>query len=129
VTEQAVARKEQPDVCWQACKSPRFSHVHIEHIYYVSGPSRKASLRAAVEVVVRQLLDLVNARIHIAQVMTVRSAFLESFSACCFAPCLPNVPLWTLSYRSATIGRNPGHKLTRLLIDSLGAGGLKYRQM
>lgn len=82
VTEQAVARRERPDVRWQVCKSPRFSHVHVEHIYYVSGPSRKESLRAAVEVVVRQLLDLLSARKHIAHVMTVWRA-----SACLLLAC------------------------------------------
>lgn len=58
---------------WQAHHSPRFSHAHIEHTYFISGPQRSQAVVAAVDTILEKLALLLRARKHLPHVLMVRT--------------------------------------------------------
>jgi hypothetical protein len=74
VTEQLMGSGWDSDARWQAYRSARFSHLHVEHTYYVSGPPQADAARAAVDIMLDQLLAIMHAGKHLLHVMTVRAA-------------------------------------------------------
>lgn len=72
MTEQLAVSADEVDSSWQAQRSCKFSHAHIEHTYYLEGPSRSDGIAAGVHLMLAQLLSVLKARKHLLHVMTVR---------------------------------------------------------
>ena len=79
---QAVVAEQQPSHSgqqqWSAIASSRASHAHIEHIYYITGPSFHEAAHVALDLMLDQLVDVMNAHKHLLHVMTVRPPFVPA---------------------------------------------------
>ena len=81
VTRQLEASATGVDSTWQLYKSCRAPQLHLEHLYYVTGPSRADALRAGANTFVQAILGVLRGRVHLCHVMAVRTGRPLCFAA------------------------------------------------